>query len=369
MNDLRRTPLYPLQAEHGARFVPFAGYEMPVQFSGVVAEHNAVRTAVGLFDVSHMGEFIVEGPEARKGLQYAVTNDVEKLVDGGAQYTVICRQDGGIVDDLIVYQQSPTRFFLVVNASRRTEDFAHFEKVLAKFDCTLSDVSDDWAQLALQGPKALEMLSTLTDVDLDAMKPFSFVDTTVGGVPDVRVARTGYTGEEGVELYCAADAGPALFTALDAAGEAFGMAHCGLGCRDTLRLEMKYALYGNDIDEAHNPYEAGLGWVVKLKKGDFHGRDALASVKEAGPTQKLVGFKMKARGIPRHGYAIRIHGADAGVVTSGTHSPSLGEPIGVGYVPVSHATVGSAVEIVIRDKPVAAEVVKTPFYVLSQEKS
>ena len=362
--DLKRTPFYDLQAEQGARFVPFAGWEMPVQFSGVIAEHRSVREQAGLFDVSHMGEVVVRGPGALAGLQHIVTNDLAKLEDGAAQYTVMCQPDGGIVDDLIVYREGPEDFFICVNAGRRPEDVAHFAEHLEGFDCTMEDVSDSYAQLALQGPRAAEVLLAVSDVDLRQMKPFTFVDETVAEVDGVRIARTGYTGEDGVELYLRVETAAQVFSALMKGGQPFGLAPCGLGCRDTLRLEMKYALYGNDIDTEHNPYEAGLGWVVKLGKGPFVGSEALAGIKEAGPSRKLVGFKIEGRGIPRSGYPIEggEPGGPIGVVTSGTHSPSLGEAIGVGYVNRDFASVGTRINIIVRGKEVPAVVVKTPFY-------
>lgn len=362
MEQLKRTPFYALQAARGARFVPFAGYEMPVQFTQVMAEHHAVRKQAGLFDVSHMGEFIVEGAGALAALQKAVTNDVAKLTDGKALYTVMCVDNGGIVDDLIIYRESGTRFFLCVNASRRADDFAHLQTVVKGFDCRLTDESDAWAQLALQGPAAEAILQPLVRADLKALASFGFVDATVAGVPGVRIARTGYTGEPGFELYVKNAGAEALWRALDESGRAHGLALCGLGCRDTLRLEMKYPLYGNDIDLDHNPLEAGLGWVVKLDKGDFVGRAALERVKAEGVKRKWVGLRMVDRGIPRHGYPIEVGGRVVGVVTSGTHSPSLNEPIGAGYVETAHAALGSKIEVIIRDKKVLAEVCKTPFY-------
>ncbi len=362
MGELKQTPFYALQAELGARFVSFAGYELPVQYAGLLAEHTAVRERAGLFDVSHMGEIVLEGPGALDAVQWLVTNNVAKLVDGGALYTVMCRAGGGIVDDLIVYRVAADHFFLCVNGARREVDREHIVAEAARFDCRVRDVSDDWAQLALQGPRADAILAELTNHDVAAMKPFTFADVPVGAIEGVRLARTGYTGESGCELYVATGAAAELWRALTSAGEAHGLAPAGLGARDTLRLEMKYPLYGNDIDEEHTPIEAGLGWVVKLKKGDFLGREALAAQKSAGPQRRWVGFKMRARGIPRPGYRIQIGGADAGVVTSGTHSPSLGEPIGCGYVPASAAGAGTDIDIVIRGKPVAARIVETPFY-------
>ena len=361
MDDLRKTPLHMIQQLRGARFVPFVGWDMPVQFSGVVKEHQAVRTKVGLFDVSHMGEIMVEGPQAAAALQLIVTNDVTKLRDGRAQYTVMCRDDGGIVDDLIVYRETAERFFLCVNAGRRADDFAHLREHATRFRCQIRDVSEDFAQMALQGPAAIPLLEELTQGATAALAPFDWLDREVAGVQPVRIARTGYTGEAGFELYCASSVAEKLWRALEEAGEKYGLTLCGLGARDTLRLEMKYPLYGNDIDLQHNPLEAGLGWVVKFDKGNFIGRSALQKIKTDTPQRRWVGFKMQGRGIPRPGYPIYAAGQAVGMVTSGTHSPTLGEPIGCGYVPTSLAAVGSVFEIIIRDKPVAAYVVKTPF--------
>lgn len=362
MNDLRRTPFYDLQKERGARFVPFGGWELPVQYEGLIAEHQTVRERVGLFDVSHMGEVVVEGPGALDAVQYLVTNDVARLSPGKAFYTVMCLDHGGIVDDLIVYMESTTRFFLCINASRRDNDVAHITATLARFDCRVIDVSDSYAQLALQGPRAKALLQSLCTADVSSMDSFTWQDAQVAGISGVRIARTGYTGEHGYELYCSPRDGAALWLAIEGAGRDHGLGFCGLGARDTLRLEMKYPLYGNDIDDAHNPLEAGLGWVVKLKKGDFLGRAALEQAKARGLTRQWVGFKMRGRGIPRHGYPIAVDGREVGSVTSGTHSPSLGEPIGTGYVPTSHAKPGARLHVIIRDKPVEAEVVETPFY-------
>ncbi len=358
MTELKRTPFYQRHSALGARFVPFAGYEMAVQVSGVVAEHTAVRTEVGLFDVSHMGEVVIAGAEATAALQALITNDVEKLVAGQALYSVMCRDDGGIIDDLIVYRESESRYFLVINASRRDEDIAHMKAVLSGKDCTIDDQSEDWALLALQGPKAERVLAKLTEIDLAGLESFHFSDGEVGGCSGVRVARTGYTGEDGFELYCPAAQSVALWDALFRAEPTLTV--CGLGARDTLRLEMKFPLYGNDLDLDHNPYEAGLGWVVKLAKGDFIGRAALEVVKKDGPKRKWVGFAMEGRGIPRQGYPIHV-GDGAGVVTSGTHSPTLGAPIGAGYVPTEHSKVDTEIEVEIRGKRVPARIVKTPF--------
>ena len=363
---LKRTPLYHVQHAHGGRFVPFAGWEMPVQFAGVMLEHTAVRQRAGLFDVSHMGEIVVAGPQALAALQAICTNDLATLVAGRALYTVMCTPDGGIIDDLIVYCEQPrSRYFLCVNASRRDDDLAHIVLHAKPFDCTVEDVSDTYAQLALQGPAALSILAAVCPAAVASLPAFAWADTSIAGLAAgdmVRVARTGYTGEHGYELYCSNTAAEPLWQALEAAGQAHGLVPCGLGARDTLRLEMKYPLYGNDIDLAHNPLEAGLGWVVKFNKGDFCGRDALLATKQQGCTRRWVGLKMTERGIARPGYPIVAAGKEVGMVTSGTHSPTLGEPIACGYVPQDLAAVGTPVSILIRDKPVAAVVAKTPFY-------
>ena len=361
--DLLKTALHDVHVARGARMVPFAGYHMPVQYEGVMAEHKTIRTDCGLFDVSHMGEVIVEGAGALEGLQWVLSNDLSKLVDGQALYTVMCQDNGGIVDDLIVYREAADRYFLCINASRRHEDVAHLKDGLEKFDCALTDVSDAYSQIALQGPKAEALLSKLAGIQFDdSFKAFFFKDLTVAGCENVRVARTGYTGEDGVELYVANADAVKLWEALEDAGSEFGIKPCGLGARDTLRLEMKYALYGNDIDLEHNPIEAGLGWVVKLKKGEFRGSKAIEAYKAGDSKRKLVGFKMIGRGIPRQGYGIEVDGQSVGNVTSGTHSPSLGEAIGMGYVSLEHSKVGTRLEVVVRGKAIEAEVVSTPFY-------
>ncbi|MEM6533303.1 MAG: glycine cleavage system aminomethyltransferase GcvT [Myxococcota bacterium] len=356
MSELKKTPFHGFQAASGARMVPFAGYEMAVQFAGVMAEHGAVREAVGLFDVSHMGEVVFEGPGALGAVQHLITNDASRLSEGRALYTVMCNGEGGVIDDLIVYRDSGEKFFCVINASRRVADLAHMRAVVDDFDCSLTDESDHWGLLALQGPRAAEHLSEFTDLPLTEMKAFDHRIGEVAGVAGVRVARTGYTGEDGFEIYVRAASGEALWkTLVDDR-----VTLCGLGARDTLRLEMKFPLYGNDLDLEHNPLEAGLGWTVKLNKEAFIGKEALAAVKADGPARKWVGFRMEGRGIPRQGYPIKTTSGD-GVVTSGTHSPSLGAPIGVGYVPASDASIGTEIEIEIRGKSVPARIVKTPF--------
>ncbi|MBN1962262.1 MAG: glycine cleavage system aminomethyltransferase GcvT [Deltaproteobacteria bacterium] len=356
------TPLYDLLREYGGRFVNFAGWQMPVQFTGIIAEHQAVRNAVGIFDVSHMGELLVEGPDAFKALDFVVTNSIGRMQDGKALYTLMCLPTGGIVDDIIIYREAADRYFICANASRKDVDFAHLRQATAKFRCKIFDCSNEYAQLALQGPKAAALLTKLSKLDVKSLSNFTFCDATVANIDSVRVARTGYTGEDGFELYCAPKDAVELFSAILKVGADYGLMLCGLGARDTLRLEMKYSLYGNDIDTECNPIEAGLEWAVKLNKGDFIGREALIVETQEKPKRKLIGFKMVGRGIPRHGYDINFNGEKVGVVTSGTHSPTLNVPIGIGYVPTSVAAIGTNIDIIIRDREVSAVIVETPFY-------
>ncbi|BDG06144.1 glycine cleavage system aminomethyltransferase GcvT [Anaeromyxobacter oryzae] len=354
-----RTPLHDIHVRSGARMVEFAGWDMPVQYEGILAEHAAVRTRVGLFDVSHMGEVVFRGPKALEALNRVFTNDLSKVADGQAQYGCLCREDGGIVDDVVVYRRAANDLLVCVNASNRQKDFDWLAAHAGGAD--VKNESDDWAQLALQGPKAAELLQRLTKVNLSQMKSYRFGHGEVAGVACI-VARTGYTGEDGFELFCASAEGPRLWEALMAAGKPEGIAPCGLGARDSLRLEMAYRLYGSDMDDGTTPLEAGLAWVVKLDKGDFVGRDALLRQKEQGLTRKLVGFQLVEPGIARHGYPVLQDGRKVGVVTSGTKSPSLGTSIGLAYVPPALAAEGSSFAVEIRGKPVAAQAVKTPFY-------
>ncbi|HEY0969471.1 MAG TPA: glycine cleavage system aminomethyltransferase GcvT [Gemmatimonadales bacterium] len=357
--SLKRTPLHDLHVALGAKMVPFAGYEMPVQYpAGVIAEHRAVRTACGLFDVSHMGEFVVRGPRALDFVNHVATNDASTLAVGQAQYTALCNEGGTIEDDCLVYRFDD-HYMIVVNASNAAKDWELIGRHVDRFDVELEDVSDRTALLALQGPKAQEVLARHVSVDLDSIAYYHFVVAEVAGVPDVIVSRTGYTGEDGFELYLAADRARELWEALTAEGD---VQPCGLGARDTLRLEMGMALYGNDIDDATSPYEANMGWIVKLKKGDFVGREALQRMKEQGPERRLVGFTFEERAIPRHGYPVFHEGQPSGEVRSGTMSPTLGIPIGTAYLPTAAAAEGTRFEVEIRGKRVPARVVKPPFY-------
>jgi aminomethyltransferase len=355
----RKTPLYEAHRALGARLVDFAGWEMPVQYTSVIAEHEAVRTAAGLFDVSHMGEVEFRGPGALQSANALISNDLGRIQDGQAVYAGLLNEAGGFVDDVVAYRFSPERVLICVNASNREKDFAWMREHATGVKPV--DRGDEFAQLALQGPKAPSILQRLTPLPLSGIATYHFAEGQVAGVPCI-VSRTGYTGEDGFELYCAPDRAVGLWRALLDAGAADGLKPAGLGARDSLRTEMKYALYGNDIDDVHTPLEAGLGWVVKWDKGEFVGRAALERQKQAGVPRKLVGFEMREPGIPRHGYPLLKGGAPAGVVTSGTMGPSVKKAIGIGYLPAELAREGAQVEVEIRGRPVKAEVVKTPFW-------
>lgn len=360
-DGLKRTPLYGEHMAAGAKLVPFAGYEMPVQYrTGIIAEHQAVRTHAGLFDVSHMGELEIRGPQALDLVQYVTTNDASRLAIGQAQYGVICHEDGGCIDDCITYRFDDN-YMIVVNASNRAKDRDWIAHHADKLDVDVTDKSDEVALIALQGPRAQKILSGLTKFPLDDIKYYHFGMGDVSGVSAV-ISRTGYTGEDGFELYIAASDAVRVWRNIMAAGAAEGIIPSGLGARDSLRLEMGYALYGNDIDDRHTPLEAGLGWVVKLDKEDFLGKDALVKQKQEGVRQRLAGFMLKERGFPRHGYEVRVDGEPAGEVTSGTVSPTLEQGIGLAYVPAEASKAGSTLQIMVRDKSVPAEVVRAPFY-------
>lgn len=355
---LSHTPFHAIHIALGAKMVPFAGYEMPVQYpSGITAEHKSVREGCGVFDVSHMGEFEITGPDAVAFVSHVTTNDVAALAVGQVHYSTILNERGTIEDDCLVYRFA-NKIIMVVNASNMAKDFAHIRKYASKFKVELRDISNDIALLALQGPATAAILQPLTKTDLAAIKYYHFEEGEVAGVKAI-ISRTGYTGEDGFELYHASGDGVKLWKALMATGK---IVPVGLGSRDSLRLEMGMALYGNDIDDSVTPLEANLGWLVKLKKGDFVGRDALAKQKEQGIPRKLVGFTSEERAFPRHGYPVFVNGVASGEVRSGTLSPSLGIPIGTAYVPTANAAEGSPLEIEIRGKRVKAVVVKLPFY-------
>ncbi|MEX0891762.1 MAG: glycine cleavage system aminomethyltransferase GcvT [Gemmatimonadota bacterium] len=360
-DTLKQTPLHDRHLAAGGKMVPFAGFSMPVQYAtGIMAEHRAVRTAAGLFDVSHMGEFFVRGPEALAFLQHLTTNDVSQLAVGQAQYSASLNPEGGVIDDCIVYRY-PDHYMVVVNAGNLERDLAWFREHAEGRDMELQDRSAEVGLLALQGPQAQAILARLTDTDLDGIAYYHFAEGEVAGRP-ATLSRTGYTGEDGFELYLDAADTAHVWDALLEAGADDGLIPAGLGARDGLRLEVGYALHGNDVDDRITPLEAGLGWIVKLGKGDFIGRDALAELKEAGVARKLVGFVMRERGFPRQGYEVRVAGEPAGEVTSGIHSPMLDQGIGMAYVPTEAAKPGTIIHVVIRDKEVPAEVTRPPFY-------
>ncbi len=358
---LVRTPLYEEHVRAGGKMVPFAGYEMPVQYRrGIRREHHAVREHAGLFDVSHMGEFDVRGPDALALVQWLTTNDASRIEVGQAQYSLLCNEAGCILDDLLVYRFED-HYLLVVNAANREKDWAWVSRHAARFDCRVTDVSDGTALLALQGPSAAAVLAGLTSADLETVGYYRFATGDVAGVPAM-VARTGYTGEDGFELYLDAADASAVWRALLRAGTAHDLEPAGLGARDSLRLEMGYALYGNDLDEEHSALESGLGWVVKPGKGDFSGRDVLVAQKAAGVPRRLVGLHLLERGFPRPGYEIVTAEGVAGTLTSGTVSPSLGEGIAMGYLPAPLAAPGTQVAVRIRRADIPAVVARPPFY-------
>jgi glycine cleavage system T protein (aminomethyltransferase) len=359
--SLKRTPLYEQHLALGARLVEFGGWEMPVQYSSILEEHRAVRTRAGLFDVSHMGEFKVEGKDALAFLQNLVPNDVGRLAIHQALYSQLCLPDGGTIDDLIIYYLAENHYMMVVNAANIDKDFAWVEKQARNFDVQATNQSDATALLALQGPESLAILQPLTGEDLSAIGYYHCTPGMVDGINCI-ISRTGYTGEDGFELYCAPVDVVKLWNDLLAAGKQHGLLPAGLGARDTLRLEAGYCLYGHELDEQTNPLEANLGWTVKLNKGDFIGHDALLKVKEEGLKRKLIGIEMIERGVSRGGYAIYENDQQIGALTSGAPSPTLNKNIGMGYVEAAHAVAGKTVQIDIRGKRTAAQIVALPFY-------
>ncbi|MBT9313545.1 glycine cleavage system aminomethyltransferase GcvT [Leptothoe kymatousa] len=357
---LLRTPLYDLCVQANARMTAFSGWDMPVQFSGIKQEHGAVRTGVGIFDISHMGKFVLRGDNVLRSLQQLVPSNLGKLVPGKAQYTVLLNPQGGIIDDLIVYDEGDNQVTLIVNAATTDKDKAWLLEHLTDVD--LQDNSQDQGLIAVQGPKAVETLQRLTDTDLSAIPRYNHIRGTVLGHPAF-LARTGYTGEDGFEVMVDAAAAAPIWQAL----QEQGAEPCGLGARDTLRLEAAMALYGQDISDETTPLEGGLGWLVHLDKvSEFIGRDVLAKQKADGVTRRLVGLQLEGRNIARHDYPIVHNEETVGIVTSGTLSPTLGYPVALAYVPVEMAKVGAVVNVQIRQKTVLATVVKKPFYKAGQ---
>lgn len=356
---MRRTPLFQQHADLGARMVDFAGWQMPVQYSGVLDEHRAVRSAAGIFDLSHMGELIVTGVQALNGLQAVTTNDLTHLAQGQVQYTLLCRPDGGIIDDVLIYRLD-AGYMIVANAANVEKDARWLAEHLPA-GAHLENRSGETALVAVQGPLAGKILQAVTPVNLATLYGFECVNGTVADV-DTLISRTGYTGEDGFELYVRSFQAQAVWNALMRVGKPLGMVPVGLGARDTLRLEARLPLYGNDIDETTTPLEAGLGFFVRLSKGEFMGREALLRQKEAGVTRRLVAFMVEGRGIPRKGYPLLAPaGQEIGVVTSGSFSPTLGRDIGMGYVAMEYAEPGSGIQVSVRGKARPAEVIKGRF--------
>ncbi len=362
MSQLKRTPLYPHYAEYASvRCIDFGGWELPVQFYGIQKEHDAVRQHAGLFDVSHMGEFIVTGQFAEAFLQKMTTNDVTRLKDGQAQYTLMCRPEGGVVDDLLVYRFTADQYMLVVNAANTEADLAWLrEHVIG--DVTIDNISERTALLALQGPDAEHILSRVTEAPVGRLQPFEFLRNADVGGATALVSRTGYTGEDGFEIYVPADEASVVWRALITAGQPYGLIPCGLGARDTLRFEARLPLYGQELSPDISPLEAGLGMFVKFDKGDFIGREALLRQKTEGVPRKLVGVEMVDRGIPRAHYPVYADGRKIGEVTTGTQSPTLKRNLGLALIDAKYSELGTEIWVDIRGKQLKARVVKTPFY-------
>jgi aminomethyltransferase len=361
---LKRTPLNQWHRGRGAKMVDFGGWDMPIQFAGILAEHQAVRVRAGLFDVSHMGEVRIRGDEALAFIQHLITNDAGALEIGQAQYTVMTDPDGGIIDDLLVYRLAEADYLLVINAATTPKDVAWIDARAAEHggDFEVENQSDQWAQLALQGPAAEAVLGRVVEADLAAIRYYRCAWSEYAGAR-VLVSRTGYTGEDGFEVYLPGELAPGLADALLDAGEEAGVVPVGLGARDTLRLEAGMLLYGNDMDESRSPVEASLRWLIKPDKGDFIGRDAIVAQLENGTAERLAGFELTERGVPRHGYTLcGAQGEAIGEVTSGSFSPTLQVGIGLGYVPVASAEPGSPLQVDVRGRKLQARTVKTPFY-------
>jgi aminomethyltransferase len=359
---MKNTALSQTHESLGAKMVPFAGYNMPVSYEGVTAEHETVRKSLGVFDVSHMGEFLISGPQALTLIQKVSSNDASKLTIGKAQYSCLPNETGGIVDDLIIYKLKEEQYLLVVNASNIEKDWSHISTYNEAIGADMRDISEDYSLLAIQGPKAVEAMQSLTSVDLAEIKFYNFKVADFAGIEHVIISATGYTGSGGFEIYCKNTEVKQIWDAVFKAGASFGIKPIGLAARDTLRLEMGYCLYGNDINDTTSPFEAGLGWITKFTK-DFVNSEALAKEKAHGPERKLVAFELDERGIPRHDYDIVDgQGKKIGIVTSGTMSPSMGKGIGLGYVPTIFSEIGSKIQIQIRKKAIPATIVKLPFY-------
>ena len=358
---VRRTALYDQHVAMGAKMIPFVGFDMPVRYFGDKAEHMVVREAAGVFDVSHMGEFLIKGPKALELIQLVTSNDASKLYDGKAQYSCLPNHEGGIVDDLIVYKFADNDYMLVVNGANVQKDWDWIVESNKKVGAEMINQTDDISLLAVSGPKATEIVSKLTDLPVESYENYGFGRGTVAGIPNILVATTGYTGERTYEIFIPNQFAVQFWNSLFEVGTPLGLQPTGLGCRDTLRLEMGYMLYGNDINDSTSPLEAGLGWITKINKGNFNGRDKIVALKEAGLKRKLVGFTVADKQVPRGHCEIASNGVIVGEVTSGSVSPVLGYGIGMGYVPAELAVVGGRIDIVIRGKHVPAVVTNPPF--------
>jgi len=359
--NLKTTPLLDLHKELGAKLVPFAGWNMPIQFAGVLSEHTCVRERVGLFDVSHMGEIEVKGKDAKNFLQFLLSNNVEKMFDGSILYSLMCYETGGVVDDLLAYRFSENHYFLCVNASNSDKDYDWIARHASSFNVNIKNISSETSQLALQGPDAKNVLQSLCDISLDDLSYYNFRKGMVNNVESL-ISRTGYTGEDGFELYLSPEKVSEVFRSLMEQGRSYGVQPIGLGARDTLRIEMGYPLYGNEIDNNPTPLDAGLGWVIKFDKGEFLGRGSLLKQKEQGSLRrKLVGLKLLTRGVPRAHYQVFKNGESVGEVTSGTFSPTLNTGVGLCYVSSEYSDIGNHLDVKIRDQLVATEVIQLPF--------
>lgn len=362
MAESRKTPLYETHLKYGGKIVEFGGWLLPVQYTGILEEHRAVREKAGLFDVSHMGEVLVKGPDAAAFVQKLVTNDISQLPKHKIQYTPMCYQDGGVVDDLLIYKQGKEEYLLVINAANIEKDWQWIQDNKVDFNIELTNLSDETAQLALQGPLAEMILSKLTDADLAGLEYYWFLPKVIVGGKETLVSRTGYTGEDGFEIYCRPEDAAPLWESIMTAGKSYGLLPAGLGCRDTLRFEACLPLYGHELSEDISPLEAGIGLFVKLDKGDFNGYAALAEQKKNGVKRKIVGFVVNGRGIARPQYPVMADGRRIGTVTTGTYSPTLEKNIGLALVEAEFAAIGQQFDVEIRGKNVAAQVIPKPFY-------
>lgn len=362
MNNLKKTALYNAHKKYGGKLIEFAGWELPVQYEGIIEEHNAVRNAAGLFDVSHMGEVEIKGPDVLSYIQNLITNDADVLVNKQVQYTLMCYPDGGVVDDLLVYRISSDDFLLVINAANVESDYAWMLKNKGHYDVSINNISNSISEVALQGPNAEKILQKLTSFYLSSIGFFRFENDIEISKIKCMVSRTGYTGEDGFEIYTSNESIETIWNNIMDAGHDYGIKPSGLGCRDTLRFEATLPLYGNEISKDITPLEAGLSFFVKLDKKDFIGKDALVNQKREGLKRKLAGLEMKDRGIPRHGYEVRAEGKKIGYVTTGYHSPTLNKNIGLALINSSYSKLGTEIEVVIRNRPLKAEVISKKFY-------